>query len=99
MGAGLNLSREMPSIYRTVEHWRSDLSWWEYCLLRKEETGTYINSWRIRPIVLLRENDKGGYKPHRLWGGMSHYFYSFASIFFGVISWIIVFFYFSILSS
>lgn len=37
--------------YTSVEWWRHDCSWWEYCLL--DWQNKYNESWRIRPISVI----------------------------------------------
>ncbi len=85
-----SLTRDIPRFWSTAEHWRDDDNgWWEYCLLQRKGRGTEVKSWRIRPVVLLRVT-QGKDKPHRLWGGMSHYSYMPTAWFFGLLSWFII---------
>ena len=37
--------------YTSIEWWRKDSGWWEYCLL--DWQNKYNESWRIRPIMVL----------------------------------------------
>lgn len=66
---GVSLSHSMSSLWVTIEHWRVDLSWWEYCLIHKGRIGDYIKTWRIRPVAFI--GDDGKLK--RLWGGQVNY--------------------------
>jgi len=87
---GQALTQEIPSFWHTTEHWRDDMGgWWEYCLLQRAGIGTRVKTWRIRPVVLLRETN-GKEAPHRLWGGMCHYSYMPTAWFFGLVSWGII---------
>ena len=80
---GMALAQNIRFPWRTIEHWRDDTEgWWEYCLLQNKPTNTMIKSWRIRPVILLKEN-----KPQRLWGGMYHYSLNPFSFVTGIFSW------------
>jgi len=89
--SGDELSEKMIFPFRTIEHWRNDFDgWWEYCITHRGGAGAMIKTWRIRPVILLRESEKGDKEPHRLWGGMYHYTLGFSSLFMGLASWIIL---------
>lgn len=45
----------------SVEHWRSDLGWWEYCLVRLPARSRYLRTWRVRPLFVVKH---GGGLPH-----------------------------------
>jgi len=88
---GDKLSQKMPFLFYTIEHWRNDFGgWWEYCITQSQGVGATIKTWRIRPVILLREGEKGYNEPHRLWGGMYHYTLGFSSLFMGLLSWFIL---------
>lgn len=40
--------------YKSIEWWRKDCGWWEYCLL--DWQNKYNESWRIRPLMVLNPN-------------------------------------------
>lgn len=85
---GVSLSKKVGFLWSSIEHWRSDLDgWWEYCLVQPGKAGNYINSWRIRPIAVIQNN-----QTTRIWGGLSHYSTDFQNVFIGVISWSVLFF-------
>lgn len=56
--------------YVSVEWWREDQAWWEYCLLDKVDE--YDNPWRIRPLYVLNTYN-GTLK--RIYGGMSYWLF------------------------
>ena len=49
----------------TIEWWRNDSNWWEYCMLHP--SGIY-DTWRIRPLYI--ENESTGFK-ERIYKGMA----------------------------
>lgn len=69
----------------SVEHWREDHRWWEYCILRPNEMGDFIQSWRIRPVAIINDG-----KIARTWGGFYHYAGT-GGLIAGAISWFIIF--------
>lgn len=50
----------------TIEWWRKNTRWWEYCML--QQSGIYKKAWRIRPLYI--ENVKTGSK-ERIYKGMA----------------------------
>ncbi|MGM9803844.1 MAG: SH3 domain-containing protein [Muribaculaceae bacterium] len=56
--------------YTTGEWWRSDRGWWEYCMYDRKNR--YNDSWRIRPIFVLSNNDE---MLQRIPGGMHHWLF------------------------
>lgn len=56
--------------YVTGEWWRSDRSWWEYCMY--DWQNRYNSSWRIRPLYVV--DMKTGYM-QRIPGGMTHWLF------------------------
>lgn len=75
----------------SVEHWRQDHGWWEYCLLRPNQMGEFVKSWRIRPVAILQ-----GGKVVRTWGGFYHYSSSEGFVA-GAISWVVLFYVFAVM--
>ncbi|MGI6341855.1 MAG: hypothetical protein ACOXZ9_02600 [Bacteroidales bacterium] len=57
--------------YKSVEWWRRDEQWWEYCLVNNNR-GSYIKTWRIRILYIynLRTN-----KYERIWGGKKYWLF------------------------
>lgn len=53
--------------WRSVEHWRRDGQWFEYCLLHPKK-GDMVNTWRAQPIAVLKQT-RVGWFPERIWGG------------------------------
>lgn len=53
--------------YHTMEWWRADNQWWEYCLLRHQNTAAQ-RSWKIRVLYLQNMKTK---RMERVWGGKS----------------------------
>ena len=85
---GIELSKKVGLPWSTIEHWRSDQGgWWEYCLVQPGKAGKFINSWRIRPIAVIQNNQTA-----RIWGGLSHYSTDFQNVFMGAVSWVVLFF-------
>lgn len=87
--AGVDLAKSIKFPFFATELWRKDKSWWEYCLLRGDEVGQLVTSWRIRPIgfVKTKGNTTLTGSLERLWGGKAHYCLSFKNwIMFGVSS-------------
>lgn len=56
--------------YDSIEWWRSDASWWEYCLL--DWQNRYNESWRIRPVMVMNINS---YFFKRINGGARHWLF------------------------
>ena len=56
--------------YNSIEWWRKDRKWWEYCLL--DWQNKYNESWRIRPILVL---DPDSFFFSRISGGSRHWLF------------------------
>ena len=56
--------------YDSIEWWRKDRKWWEYCLL--DWKNKYNESWRIRPIMILNPRS---FFFSRINGGSRHWFF------------------------
>jgi hypothetical protein len=56
--------------YVTIEWWRDDQNWWEYCLL--DWKNKYNESWRIRPVMVLNLDS---YFFNRVEGGSRHWLF------------------------
>lgn len=84
--SGEELAQSVKSFFfASTEHWRVDMKWWEYCLLKPQQMGEFVNTWRVRPVALIRSK-----KIVRTWGGFYHY--SMGSGFWaGLICWLIIF--------
>lgn len=78
-GRGEKLAQSLKFPIYSVEMWRSDsnLRGWEYVLLRPNDIGNHIKTWRIRGIAVVN-TEKNMYE--RLWGGKSHYCLSLVNI-------------------
>lgn len=85
-GNGQELSRRLPFPWGTIEHWRADSKWWEYCIVQPNKAGQYVTSWRIRPIAALRSGT-----PCRIWGGMAHYSHTINGWVAGAGCWVFLF--------
>jgi len=95
VGNGEALSQHTKGFFRSIEHWRNgSLGWWEYCILKPQKIGQFIKSWRLRPVAITKNSNIT-----RLYGGFSHYSWHIPSITMGVLSWFIIFNYFSFLYS
>ncbi len=55
----------------SVEWWRDDENWWEYCLLSKY-TGEKLYTWRIRVLYVKDLKTK---EITRIWGGKSYWIF------------------------
>lgn len=55
--------------YTSVEWWRKDEQWWEYCLVNKNR-GNYVRTWRIRVLYIYNLRTK---KYERIWGGKKYW--------------------------
>ena len=84
--SGEELARKVKGFYASIEHWRNDIGWWEYCILKPGKRGQYISSWRIRPVALLNDNSIV-----RTYGGFAHYSLS-GGLFVGLFSWALIIF-------
>jgi hypothetical protein len=51
--------------YNSIEWWRENRSWWEYCLLNKHY-GKFVKHWRIRILYIENANT---HAKERIWGG------------------------------
>lgn len=87
---GRRLSNKLPFPYSTIEHWRDDLSGWEYCLVQPNKLGKYIKSWRIRPVALIEIGSNREESVPRIWGGISHYSLLFSGVIAGVFSFFVL---------
>ncbi|CAA6800087.1 MAG: Unknown protein, partial [uncultured Sulfurovum sp.] len=84
---GDEISRRFPKLWSSVEHWRVDEGWFEYCILQPvSKKGSLVKTWRARPIALVQGN-----KLVRIWGGRS-ISPSFMGLFVIVFSWSLIFF-------
>ncbi len=65
---GTGISSGLPLPWKSIEHWRdhSYAQWFEYCLIQPHKAGKYVQSWRARPICVLKHR-----LPRRIWGGLS----------------------------
>jgi len=79
---GDNISKNLSFFWSSVEHWRKDMGWFEYCIIQPvNKKGSFIKTWRARPIALIQNN-----KLLRIWGGKS-LSPSFSSITIIILSW------------
>ena len=90
---GERLAQNVKGFYSSIEHWRDDMNWWEYCILKPKKMGEDISSWRIRPVALLNNNEIV-----RTYGGFAHYSLS-GGVVAGLFSWFLILFVFASLSS
>jgi len=84
---GDEISRKFPKFWSSVEHWRVDGGWFEYCILQPvSKKGSLVTTWRARPLALVQGN-----KPIRIWGvkSISPSFSAFSII---LLSWGLIFF-------
>lgn len=54
--------------YTTIEWWRSDGPWWEYCMV--DHSFDYDNPWRIRPMYVITDDTNAHHRIEgcvRLW--------------------------------
>lgn len=86
-GTGQDISRGLIFPWKSVEHWRYDCQWFEYCIVQPGKSGRYIQTWRIRPIVVLKDG-----KPTRIWGGITLWSGGFKGFIYSFFSWIVSFF-------
>jgi len=64
---GDEISRRLSKFWSSVEHWRVDGGWFEYCIIQPvSKKGSLVKTWRARPIALIQDN-----KLIRIWGGRS----------------------------
>jgi len=83
---GDQISRQLPSFWSSIEHWRDDMKWFEYCIIQApEKKHSMVTTWRARPIAVIQKD-----KLARIWGGKSIY-PSFSSISVIIFSWIMLF--------
>ena len=93
LARGDELARQVGFPYASTELWREDHKWWEYCVLRPNQEGKFVSSWRIRPIGMLNQDTDGkGTQGRlgRLWGGKSHYCLSVGGVVAGIGSWLLI---------
>jgi len=87
---GDEISRQLPNFWSSIEHWRKDMGWFEYCIIQPiSKKGSFVTTWRARPIALIQDN-----KLLRIWGGKSIN-PSFSSISVIIFSWGLLFILFS----
>lgn len=73
--SGREFSRRVLGFYQSHEHWRDSFRWWEYCLL-VPDTGSFVRTWRVRPIAVIERDRKWGFSGLRyIWNGMYHFAY------------------------
>lgn len=82
--SGEELAVTVKGLYSSVEHWRKDGNWWEYCILKPNKMGSFVNSWRIRPVALIKNG-----KISRIYSGLSHYSMGFGLVA-GAFSWFLI---------
>ena len=84
---GDEISRKFPKFWSSVEHWRVDGGWFEYCIIQPvAKKSSLVKTWRARPIALVQGN-----KLVRIWGGRS-ITPSFMGILIIVFSWVLILF-------
>jgi hypothetical protein len=84
---GDEISRRFPKFWSSVEHWRVDGEWFEYCILQPvSKKGSLLKTWRARPIALVQDN-----RLLRIWGGRAMT-PSLMGLFVIVFSWSFIFF-------
>jgi hypothetical protein len=49
------ISQNVKFPWASLLHWRDDKKWYEFCLLHSQK-GEFINTWRIRPLCVLKNN-------------------------------------------
>jgi len=87
--SGDEISRKLPKFWSSIEHWRSDMGWFEYCIIQPpKKKYSMVTTWRARPIAVVKDN-----KLARIWGGKS-ISPSFSSISIILFSWFLLFFIF-----
>jgi len=87
---GDTISRRLSKFWSSIEHWRVDMGWFEYCIIQPpQKKYSMVKTWRARPIAVVKDN-----KLDRIWGGksISPSFSSFSVILF---SWALLIFIFS----
>lgn len=52
---GNAISRGVSFPWVSLEHWRDDQHWYEFCLLQPA-IGTDVRTWRVRPICVVQNN-------------------------------------------
>lgn len=85
-GTGQIISQSLTFPWKSVEHWREDCKWFEYCIVQPGKSGSYIKTWRIRPIAVLKDG-----KPTRVWGGVTLWSGGFKGFFYAFFLWIVFF--------
>ncbi len=61
------ISQEIQFPWVSLEHWRKDCSWYEFCLVQTEKHNR-VFPWRVRPICVV--SSKG---PERVTGGLANW--------------------------
>jgi hypothetical protein len=59
------ISRSLPFPWVSLEHWRKDMHWYEFCFVQKTKYNV-VSPWRIRPICVV-----GKEAPERLIRGIT----------------------------
>lgn len=58
------ISNNVNFLWTSLEHWRRDMNWYEFCLTQSGKH-EYTRIWRVRPICILNKNNR----PERVtWG-------------------------------
>ena len=61
---GDSISSDISHLWASLEYWRSDMNWYEFCIIQKSKHG-FTRLWRVRPICLLSKMER----PERVrWG-------------------------------
>jgi len=61
---GDSISKNMNPLWVSLEHWRVDMKWYEFCVTQKRKR-RFTRLWRVRPICLLSKTER----PERVrWG-------------------------------
>ncbi|NOZ91640.1 MAG: hypothetical protein GXO60_10200 [Epsilonproteobacteria bacterium] len=82
---GDEISRRLPKFWSSIEHYRRDNGWFEYCIIQPpEKKYTMVTTWRARPIAVVKDG-----KLDRIWGGKS-ISPSFSSISIILFSWFLL---------
>lgn len=93
LNRGAELARQVGFPYASTELWREDHKWWEYCILKPNQEGKFVSSWRIRPIGMMNQSKDGSGTQGmlaRLWGGKSHYCLTFGGLLAGLTAWTVL---------
>jgi hypothetical protein len=83
---GKGLADGLGFFWKSVEHWRSDRRWFEYCIIQPGKSGKKVKTWRARPIAILKEG-----RPQRIWGGLSLWSGGFGGFIVITLTWLFIF--------